>query len=126
MKQYKHNRIITILGCGGGRSKEIRFELGETVGKLSDLSIITTDNPRNDNIDDINKDIENGVKKVNGNYIIIKDRKKAIEYALDNAQENDIILLLGKGHETYQEVCGVKHHMDEREIVADYLEETRK
>lgn len=121
MKQYKHNRIITILGCGGGRSKEIRFELGETVGKLSDLSIITTDNPRNDNIDDINKDIENGVKKANGNYIIIKDRKKAIEYALDNAQENEIILLLGKGHETYQEIKDKKYQFNEKKIINNYL-----
>lgn len=121
MKQYKHNRIITIFGCGGGRSFERRYELGEISGKLADLSIITTDNPRNDNIDDINNAIKQGVIDSGGHYIIIKDRKQAIEYAIDHAKENDIILLLGKGHETYQEIKGKKYPFNEKEIIINYI-----
>ena len=121
MKQYNHNRIITIFGCGGGRSFERRYELGEISGKLADLSIITTDNPRNDDIDDIISDIKKGVENQKGEYLVIKDRKEAIEFAISNAKENDIILLLGKGHETYQEIKGIKYPFNEKEIINNYL-----
>lgn len=121
MKAYHCNRIITIFGCGGGRSFERRYELGEISGKFADLSIITTDNPRNDNVDDIIEDIKKGVVDQQGDFIIIKDRKEAIEYALDNAFDNDIILLLGKGHETYQEIKGVRYPFHEREIINSYI-----
>lgn len=121
MKSYPHNRIITIFGCGGGRSFDRRYELGVVSGKLSDLTIITTDNPRNDDIDEINADIEKGIISQNGNYKIIKDRKEAISFALSTAQENDIILLLGKGHETYQEIKGIKYPFNEKEIIHEFL-----
>ena len=121
MREFNCNRIITIFGCGGGRSFERRYELGEVSGKLSDLSIITTDNPRNDNIDSIINDIKKGIIDQNGKYIIIKDRKKAIEYAIDNANVNDIILLLGKGHEKYQEIKGVRYPFDEKSIIKSYI-----
>ncbi len=121
MRDFKANRIITIFGCGGGRSFERRYELGEVAGKLSDLSIITTDNPRNDDIDSIISDIEKGIISQKGKYIIIKDRKEAIEYAIDNANINDIILLLGKGHEKYQEIKGVRYPFDEKSIIKSYI-----
>ena len=125
MKAYHPNRIITVFGCGGGRSIERRKELGTTSGNLSDLSIITTDNPRNDNIDEINQSIVEGIEETEGNYIIIKDRKEAIIYALKNSTENDIILLLGKGHETYQEIKGEKTYFNEKEIINTYIKENK-
>ena len=121
-KSYNPNRIITIFGCGGGRSKEIRQELGEVTSSLTDLNIITCDNPRNDNLDEINQDIITGIKKNNGEYKIIKDRKEAIIYSLDNAKKNDIILLLGKGHETYQEIKGKKYYFNEIEIIKEWID----
>ena len=125
MKKYDHNKIITIFGCGGGRSKEIRYSLGKTSAKYSDISIITTDNPRNDNINDINKDIIEGIKSQNGKYKIIEDREKAIIFALNNAKEKDIILLLGKGHEEYQEIKGIRHPFSEKEIINKYINKTQ-
>ena len=125
MKAYHPNRIITVFGCGGGRSIERRKELGTTSGNLSDLSIITTDNPRNDNIDEINQSIVEGIEETEGNYIIIKDRKEAIIYALKNSTENDIILLLGKGHENYQEIKGEKTYFSEKEIINTYIKENK-
>lgn len=121
IKNYKPNRVITIFGCGGGRSFDRRYELGVISGKLADLSIITTDNPRNDDIDKINNDIKQGVISQHGNYLIIKDREEAITYALKHAQENDIILLLGKGHENYQEIKGIKYNFNEKEIINNFI-----
>ncbi len=122
MKQYEHNRIITIFGCGGGRSFDRRYELGEVSGKLSDLSIVTMDNPRNDDVNDINKDIVKGIIDSDGKYIIITDRKEAILYALNNAVKEDIILILGKGHEKFQEIKGVIYPFDEKEIIDNFKE----
>ena len=123
MKNYNHNRIITIFGCGGGRSSDRRLELGIVSGKLSDLSIITMDNPRNDDIDEINRDIEDGIKEVDGSYLIIQDRRDAIKYAIENAEDGDIILILGKGHEDYQEIKGVRYPFDERVIIREIINE---
>ena len=120
MREYHPHQIITIFGCGGGRSPERRYELGVTAGTYSDFSIITTDNPRNDEVDEINQDIARGIESVKGSYTIIKDRKEAILYALSQAEEHDIILLLGKGHETYQEIKGVKYPFDEKKIIEDF------
>lgn len=122
IKKYQPNRIITIFGCGGGRSHDRRYELGTIAGTYSTLSIITTDNPRNDNIDEINSDIAKGIDSVKGNYLIIKSRKEAILYALENAKPNDIILLLGKGHETYQEIKGKRYYFNELEIINEYIQ----
>ena len=104
---------------------ERRKELGTTAGTLSDFSIITTDNPRCDDIDEINQNIVEGIEEVKGRYIIIKDRKEAIYYALKNATQNDIILLLGKGHETYQEIKGEKYDFNEKEIINTFLKEQK-
>ncbi len=123
MRQYHPNRIITVFGCGGGRSLERRRELGETSGALADFSIITTDNSRNDLFCDIARDIQKGICEKKGKFIVIENRKEAIFYALDMAQKKDIILLLGKGHERVQEIKGEKYYFNERKIIQEYLKE---
>lgn len=121
MRDYHPKRLITIFGCGGNRSKDRRYEMGRVSGTLADLSIVTSDNPRFENPDDIINDILTTLKKTKGKFITIPDRKEAIKYAIDNSEEGDIILLLGKGHEDYQEIEGVKHHFDDRETVEEIL-----
>ena len=91
--------------------------MGEISGKYAGLTILTEDNPRFEDMESINNDIIVGLNKSNGKYIIINDRQEAIEYAMKNAQEGDIILLIGKGHEQYQEIKGVQYYWDEREAV---------
>lgn len=90
--------------------------MGEISSRYADLTVVTTDNPRYEKPEDIIEDIIVGVKKSGGAYIAIPDRKEAIEYCIKNAQEGDVIIIAGKGHEDYQEICGVKHHMDDREM----------
>ena len=97
--------------------------MGEISGKYADFTIITSDNPRNEKPEDIIADIRTGIDKTTGKYIEIPDRKEAIAYAIDNGQPGDIIVLAGKGHEDYQEICGVKHPMDERVLIAEILKE---
>lgn len=99
-----------------------RFEMGEISGKYADFSILTSDNSRFENPDDIIDDILIGIKKTSGKYIAITDRIEAIHYAIDNAQAGDIILITGKGHEMYQEIEGVKHPFNEAQIICDYLD----
>ncbi len=123
LKDYHPNRLICLFGCGGNRSKLRRFEMGEVSGRLADFTIITSDNPRFEEPMDIIKDIETGIKKTDGAYTTIVDRKEAIAYAIDHGEKGDIIVLAGKGHEDYQEIKGVKYHMDERELIADILKE---
>ena len=91
--------------------------MGEVSGNLADLTIITTDNPRFEEPKDIMKDIETGILKTKGEYVIIEDRKDAVRYAIENARDKDMLILAGKGHEDYQEIRGVKYHMDERELI---------
>ena len=111
-----------LFGCGGNRSKDRRYDMGEISGRLADFTIVTEDNSRYEDINDIMNDIEIGLKKTNGKYIKIADRKAAIKYAIDHAEEGDIILLLGKGHETYREINGVREHLDEREVIKDIMD----
>ncbi|GMB10312.1 MAG: UDP-N-acetylmuramoyl-L-alanyl-D-glutamate--2,6-diaminopimelate ligase [Candidatus Improbicoccus devescovinae] len=122
LRKYNFNRLITLFGCGGNRPKERRFSMGEVSGKLSDLTVITTDNPRNEPFMDIIQDIETGVKKYSTNYQIIPDRIEAINFCLNIAKTNDVILLAGKGHEVYQEINSVTYELDERKIVNDFFE----
>lgn len=122
MRGYNPKRIVSLFGCGGNRSKDRRYDMGEVSGNLADFTIVTEDNSRFEDVEDIMNDIEIGLKKTNGKYIKIPDRKDAIKYALDNAEDGDIILLLGKGHETYQEKNGQRYHYDEREIIKEILE----
>ena len=121
IKEYNPKRIICVFGCGGNRSKLRRYDMGEIAGKYANLSILTADNPRDEEVSIIIDDIIYGMNKSNGNYIIIEDRKDAIEHAILNAQKGDIIALIGKGHEDYQEIKGVKYHFDEREVIRDIL-----
>ncbi len=117
LREYKPNRIISVFGCGGNRSKLRRYEMGEEVGAHSDLSVITADNPRTEKIEDIVKDILVGMEKSGGKYEIVYDREEAVKFAIENARKGDIVILLGKGHEDYQEVNGVKHHYTEKEAI---------
>ncbi len=121
MREYHPKRIITLFGCGGNRSKDRRFDMGEISGKYADFTIITEDNSRYEDINDIMNDIEVGVKKVSSSYIKIPNREEAIKYAINNAKKKDIILLLGKGHETYREIKGIREHFDEREIINNII-----
>lgn len=126
LKEYKPGRLVCVFGCGGNRSRDRRFEMGEVSGKLADLTIITSDNPRFEEPLDIIKDIETGIKKTDGEYVIVADRKEAIKYAISNGKPGDLIILAGKGHEDYQEICGVKYPMDERVLIAEVLEELKE
>ena len=125
LRDYRPNRLICLFGCGGNRSKLRRFEMGEVSGKYADFTIITSDNPRFEEPLDIINDIATGMKKTDGKYIKIVDRKEAIAYAIDHGQQGDIIVLAGKGHEDYQEIKGVKYHMDERELIQEILDERK-
>lgn len=123
LREYHPHRLITLFGCGGNRSRDRRFEMGEVSGRLSDFTIITSDNPRYEDPLAIMKDIETGIKKTEGNYIMIADRKDAIRYAIQNGEVGDIIVLAGKGHEDYQEIKGVKYPLDERVLIQEILKE---
>ncbi len=123
LKEYQPKRLVCLFGCGGNRAKSRRYEMGEVSSKLADLTVITSDNPRFEEPMDIIEDILVGVKKADGAYVTIPDRKKAIAYCIRNAKPGDVIVLAGKGHEDYQEIKGQKHHMDERELIAEILVE---
>lgn len=122
LKEYEPKRLVCLFGCGGNRAKSRRYEMGEVSSRLADLTIVTSDNPRFEEPMDIIADIIEGVEKADGKYVTIPDRKDAIEYAIKNALDGDVIVLAGKGHEDYQEIKGVKYHMDERELIAEILE----
>ena len=123
LRAYNPKRLVTLFGCGGNRSKDRRFEMGEVSGNMADFTIITSDNPRDEEPAAIMEDIVTGMKKTTGSYVTIEDRKEAIRYAILHAQPGDVIVLAGKGHEDYQEIHGVKHHMDERDLIRGILEE---
>lgn len=121
LKEYKPKRLVCLFGCGGNRSKLRRYEMGEVSGRLADLTILTSDNPRNEDPQAILEDIKTGIAKTDGNYVEIIDRKEAIAYAIHHGQPGDIIVLAGKGHEDYQEIKGIKYPMDERNLIRDIL-----
>ena len=117
LREYNPHRIVSIFGCGGNRSKVRRYEMGEVIGRMSELAIITSDNPRRENVMDIIEDIKVGMEKSEGAYVVIPDREEAVAYALKHAEKGDMIILLGKGHEEYQEINGVKYHYSDREAI---------
>lgn len=123
IKDYEPGRIVCLFGCGGNRSKLRRYEMGEISGKYADLSVITADNSRFEDVMDIIEDIKTGIHKTTGEYVVIPDRKEAIKYCIENAKDGDIILLCGKGHEDYQEINGKRYPFDERVIIKEILEE---
>lgn len=122
LKEYNPHRLVCLFGCGGNRSKLRRYEMGEVSGKLADLTIITSDNPRFEKPEEIIDDIVTGIEKTDGKYIRITDRKEAIAYAIQHGEPGDIVVLAGKGHEDYQEIEGKKYPMDERVLIKEILE----
>ena len=123
LREYEPHRLVCLFGCGGNRSKLRRFEMGEVSGKLAELSIITSDNPRNEEPMEIIGDIVTGISRTDGKYVTIPDRKDAIRYAIRNGEPGDIVVLAGKGHEDYQEIKGHKYPMDERVLIREILAE---
>lgn len=123
IREYQPERIVTVFGCGGNRSRDRRFEMGQVSGELSDLTIITSDNPRNEEPVLIMKDIEVGINRTNGEYVMVENRGDAVKYAIANAKKGDVILVVGKGHEDYQEIKGVKYHMTDRELIENAAKE---
>ena len=117
VKNYTRGRVISVFGCGGDRDSRKRPVMGEVSGNVADFTIITSDNPRSEVPEKIIEQIEEGTKKTKGKYTVIVDRVEAIKYAINMANKNDIIVLAGKGHETYQEINGEKYPFDEREII---------
>lgn len=124
IKKYAKGRIICVFGCGGNRDKEKRPMMGEISGRLADFTVITTDNPRDENPKIIMGEIEKGIKETKGLYKIIENRKQAIAFAMKIAWKNDIVIIAGKGHETYQELRNKKRiYFDERKVVAEIASE---
>lgn len=126
LKEYSPERLVCLFGCGGNRSKARRYEMGEVSGRYADLTIITSDNPRYEEPQDIIDDIKEGIAKTDGEFVEICDRREAIAYAIDHGRKGDVIVLAGKGHEDYQEIRGKKYPMDERVLIQDILRERRK
>ena len=125
VRDFCKGRLISVFGCGGDRDPMKRPIMGKIGVELSDIAVITSDNPRTEAPMAIIQDILKGVNQESGEYIVMEDRRGAIRYAMDIAEKNDIIVLAGKGHETYQDIDGQKHHLDEREEVAAHLKELR-
>ena len=120
-KSYTRGKVISVFGCGGDRDSGKRPIMGEISGRIADFTIITSDNPRTENPEEIVKQIEEGMKKTNGKYCTIVDRVEAIKEAIKMATKRDIIILAGKGHEPYQEINGKKYPYDERIIVKEII-----
>ena len=125
VKGFAEGRTITLFGCGGDRDNTKRAIMGEISGRLSDFSIITSDNPRTEDPEKIVREIEEGMKRTDGEYTVITDRREAIGYALDNARKGDVIILAGKGQETYQIIGKEKFDFDERIEVYKHLKNSK-
>lgn len=125
LREYHPKRLVCLFGCGGNRSKLRRYEMGEVSGRLADLTVITSDNPRDEEPQDIIDDIKIGISKTVGKYIEISDRKEAIRYCIEHGEAGDVIVLAGKGHEDYQEIKGKKYPLDERVLIREILEERK-
>lgn len=123
---FARGRIVPVFGCGGDRDRGKRPIMGEIAGTLSTFAVITSDNPRTEDPFEIIRAVEEGIRRTKCPYICIENRREAIRYAIDNAQPGDVIVLAGKGHETYQEIDGVKHPFDEKIVVSELLSEGLK
>ena len=119
LRDYNPKRLVVVFGCGGNRSKDRRYSMGDIAGRKADLSIITADNSRFEKVEDIIADIRSSIEKVSKDFIEIPDRKEAIYYAVKNAKEGDIIAVIGKGHEDYQEIEGIRHHFLDSEVIKE-------
>lgn len=122
LQEYHPHRLVCLFGCGGNRAKMRRFEMGEVSGRLADLTVITSDNPRFEEPQSIIEDIKAGIGRTDGAYVEICDRREAVAFCISHAEEGDIIVLAGKGHEDYQEIEGKKYPMDERVMIRELLE----
>lgn len=123
VREFARGRVIALFGCGGDRDQGKRPIMGEIGGELADFCILTSDNPRSEDPMKILAMIEEGIKPTGKPYIVIENRREAIRYALNMGRDGDIIVLAGKGHETYQEIMGVKRPFDEKVVVQELLEE---
>ena len=121
LRGFAKGRLIVLFGCGGNRSRQRRYEMGETAGWMADETVITSDNPREERPEDIIADIVEGMRRTEGIYTVIPDRREAIRYAVERSGRGDVVLIAGKGHETYQEIQGVRYPMDDREIILEAL-----
>ena len=121
VKGFAKGRTVALFGCSGDRDRTKRPKMGRVAAEIADFVVVTTDNPRTEKPADIIADILPGMEGFDTPYVVVENRVEAIHWAMDHAEAGDVIVLCGKGHETYQEIDHVKHHMDEREIVADYL-----
>ncbi len=121
VKGFATSRIITVFGCGGDRDRAKRPIMGEVAGRYSDMLVVTSDNPRTEDPFMILSAIEEGVKKSGCPYVVIEQRREAIRHALSIAKPDDVVVIAGKGHENYQEINGIRHHFDDKEIVAELL-----
>ncbi|MCI8893280.1 MAG: UDP-N-acetylmuramoyl-L-alanyl-D-glutamate--2,6-diaminopimelate ligase [Lachnospiraceae bacterium] len=126
LREYEPGRLICLFGCGGNRARARRFEMGEVSSRLADITVVTSDNPRFEDPMDIIQDILTGVARADGESVTIPDRQDAVIWCLEQAKPGDMIVLAGKGHEDYQEIKGVKHHMDERELIYNALHLVQK
>ena len=126
VRQFTRNRVILLFGCGGDRDKGKRPMMGEIGGRLADYCILTSDNPRTENPMVILAAIEKGIKPTGRPYEVIENRREAIRRALEIAGDGDVVVLAGKGHETYQEIMGVKRPFNEKTIVSELLLEMQK
>ena len=125
VREFTRGRLIALYGCGGDRDQGKRPIMGEIGGQLADLCILTSDNPRSEDPMSILQSIEEGIKPTGKPYVVIENRRDAIRYALTTAEPGDVIVLAGKGHETYQEIKGVRHPFDEKIVVQELLQEIR-
>ena len=126
LREYHPARLVCVFGCGGNRSKDRRYSMGDSAGRLADFSILTADNSRFEKTEDIIADIRSSIEKTGGDFIEIPDRREAIAYSMIHARQGDMIAVIGKGHEDYQEVNGVRHHFSDREVVLEIAAELEK
>ena len=121
LRQYHPKRLVCVFGCGGNRSKDRRYTMGDIGGRMADFCILTADNSRYEKVEDILADIRGSIEKTGGAFIEIPDRREAIEYSIVHAEPGDMVAVIGKGHEDYQEINGVRHHFLDREVIEEVV-----
>ena len=126
LREYHPKRLVCVFGCGGNRSKDRRYSMGEIAGKMADFSILTADNSRYERVEDILADIRGSIEKTGGAFVEIPDRREAIAYSITHAKEGDMIAIIGKGHEDYQEIEGVRYPFLDRAVVEEVVEKIIK
>lgn len=123
---FAEGRVVALFGCGGDRDRTKRPLMGAIAARLADFVIVTSDNPRTEEPGGIIQDILAGMAGTDTEYVVVENRVEAIHYAIDHARPGDVVILAGKGHETYQIIGREKRHLDEREVVAEYLRQRKE